>query len=75
MPLCDGTIDKATDFVRGRKYKILLEIQRLLVFLQEADTRAWSTEALTKSFGWGAGQGQEQQDIFELNRVLFDALE
>ena len=75
LPLCDGSLDKPTGFAEGRKYKFLLEVQRLLVFLQEADTRAWSTEELTKAFGWGGGQGQEQQDIHELNRVLFDALE
>jgi len=37
--------------------------------------RAWSTEDLTKSFGWESNQGQEQQDIHELNRVMFDAIE
>lgn len=43
--------------------------------LQEADTRAWSTADLTKSFGWQSNEGAEQQDIHELNRVLMDAIE
>jgi hypothetical protein len=37
--------------------------------------RAWSTEDLTKSFGWENKQASEQQDIHELNRVLFEAIE
>lgn len=47
----------------------------MFVMLQEADTRTWSTLDLTSSFGWGGNQGSEQQDIHELNRVLFDAIE
>ena len=43
--------------------------------LQEADKRAWSTEDLTKSFGWNNAEGQQQQDIQELNRILVEALE
>jgi ubiquitin C-terminal hydrolase len=47
----------------------------MLVMLQTADTRAWSTQDLTKSFGWSDNNGREQQDIHELNRVLVDAIE
>ena len=43
--------------------------------LQGADTRAWSTTELTESFGWKQGQGGNQQDIHELNRVLIDAID
>ena len=43
--------------------------------LQEADTRAWETTDLTKSFGWQQNQAGDQQDIHELNRVLLDAIE
>lgn len=43
--------------------------------LQSSDKRAWSTLDLTKSFGWTGNEGGEQQDIHELNRVLFDAIE
>lgn len=53
----------------------MFEIQRLLVMLQTADVRAWSTEDLTKSFGWKQNEGQQQQDIHELNRILFEAIE
>ena len=54
---------------------MLFQIQRLLVMLQTANVRAWSTEDLTKSFGWENKQAGEQQDIHELNRVLFEAIE
>jgi hypothetical protein len=54
---------------------MLFEIQRMLVMLQEADTRSWSTTDLTKSFGLQNNEGAEQQDIHELNRVLMDAIE
>ena len=30
---------------------------------------------MTKSFGWQGNEGGQQQDIHELNRVLFEALE
>ena len=60
LPLCDGSIVKPTDFVKGNKRKILLEIQRLFVMLQSTDRKACSTLDLTKSFGWGAGDGQQQ---------------
>ena len=43
--------------------------------LQEANSRAWSTEELTTSFGWKDNQGSQQQDIHELNRVLMDFVE
>jgi ubiquitin carboxyl-terminal hydrolase 40 len=75
LPLCEGTIDKRSDFVKGKKGAMLFEIQRLLVMLQSAQVRAWSTEDLTKSFGWASNEGQEQQDIHELNRVMFEAIE
>jgi len=63
LPLCDGSITKPTNFVKGGKRKMLLEIQRLFVMLQATDRKACSTLDLTKSFGWGAGDGQQQQDI------------
>jgi ubiquitin carboxyl-terminal hydrolase 40 len=75
LPLCEGHIEHKTKFVKGKKGEMLFQIQRLLVMLQTADVRAWSTEDLTKSFGWENKQGQEQQDIHELNRVMFDAIE
>jgi len=75
LPLCEGTLEHKTDFVKGGKRKGLLEIQRLFVMLQCADRKACSTQDLTKTFGWHAGEGQQQQDIQELNRILFEAIE
>ena len=43
--------------------------------MQCGDTRAVSTELLTKSFGWKDNAGQQQQDIHELNRILFEGIE
>lgn len=54
---------------------MLFEIQRLCVFLQEVNKKAWSTKDLTQSFGWHGGEAQQQQDIQELNRILFEAIE
>jgi len=59
LPLCDGSLDKLTEFVKGGKRKMLLEIQRLCVFLQEVNKKAWSTKDLTHSFGWHGGEAQQ----------------
>ena len=75
LPLCDGSLNKPTEFVKGGKRKMLFEIQRLCVFLQEVNKKAWSTKDLTQSFGWYGGEAQQQQDIQELNRILFEAIE
>ncbi|EFA79650.1 peptidase C19 family protein [Heterostelium album PN500] len=58
---------------RGRV--LAYELQRLFSFLQVGEVRAISTEDLTKSFGWYGSEASEQQDIHELNRILFDAVE
>lgn len=58
LPLSEGTLANATNFVKGGKRKMLLEIQRLFVMLQCSDRKACSTQDLTKSFGWGSGDGQ-----------------
>jgi hypothetical protein len=61
LPLCDEAIDKQVQFGMSKKsHKMLFEIQRMLVMLQEADTRSWSTTDLTKSFGWQNNEGAEQ---------------
>ena len=75
LPLSEGTLENATTYVKGGKRKMLLEIQRLFVMLQSANRRSYSTESLTQSFGWGQGEGMQQQDVHEFNRVLFDAIE
>lgn len=51
------------------------QLQRLFVNLQTSDMRAIETDALTKSFGWTGMQAFEQQDVEEMSKILFDALE
>lgn len=51
------------------------QLQRLFVNLQTSDLRAIETDALTKSFGWTGMQAFEQQDVEEMSKILFDALE
>eukprot|EP01133_Synstelium_polycarpum_P005728 gene5728-6625_t len=59
-----------------RKGRVLAyELQRLFSLLQMGDVAAISTEDLTRSFGWIGGEAGQQQDIHELNRILFDAVE
>ncbi|ELR17377.1 UBA/TSN domain containing protein [Acanthamoeba castellanii str. Neff] len=58
-----------------KKRKIPMELQRLFARMQAADVDAVSTESLTESFGWQGREMFEQQDVHELNRVLFDAIE
>lgn len=54
----------------------MLNIQKLFVMLQHQDSRAVSTEELTKTFGWGNNNEQSQQhDVQELNRLFFDLIE
>eukprot|EP01105_Mastigella_eilhardi_P025129 TRINITY_DN6729_c0_g1_i2.p1 TRINITY_DN6729_c0_g1~~TRINITY_DN6729_c0_g1_i2.p1 ORF type:complete len:996 (+),score=234.19 TRINITY_DN6729_c0_g1_i2:275-2989(+) len=59
----------------GDAAPIPFELQRLFAFLQCANQVALSTEALTDSFGWQRSQAAEQQDVHELNRLLFEAME
>jgi ubiquitin C-terminal hydrolase len=54
---------------------IPLALQRLLTRLQSSSERAVSTGDLTASFGWNSNEAFQQQDVHELNRVLFDAIE
>ena len=68
-------MDKFTTFLSGKRREILFNIQRLFVLLQEEDSRAISTEQLTKAFGWHNNEEMQQQDVQELNRVLFDTIE
>ena len=51
------------------------QLQRLFVNLQTSELRAIETDALTKSFGWTGMQAFEQQDVDEMSKILFDALE
>ncbi|KAA0189256.1 Ubiquitin carboxyl-terminal hydrolase 47, partial [Fasciolopsis buskii] len=51
------------------------QLQRLFVQLCVTSHSAVSTLGLTTSFGWQASEVFQQQDIHELCRVMFDALE
>ena len=57
------------------EYCIPLQLQKLFGMLQLSSSRSVSTEALTKSFGWEGNERFQQQDVQELCRVLFEALE
>jgi len=54
---------------------IPLQLQRLFGMLQLSRSKSVETVALTKSFGWEGSEVFQQQDVQELCRVLFDALE
>lgn len=54
---------------------IPFQLQRLFGLLQLSKSKATDTIALTNSFGWGGSEVFQQQDVQELTRVLFDALE
>ncbi|XP_066543373.1 ubiquitin carboxyl-terminal hydrolase 40 isoform X2 [Amia ocellicauda] len=54
---------------------IPLELQKLFAHLLLLDQLAASTTDLTDSFGWSSNEEMSQQDVQELNRILFSALE
>ncbi|KAG5833160.1 hypothetical protein ANANG_G00272910 [Anguilla anguilla] len=54
---------------------IPLQLQRLFAQLLLVDQQAASTADLTDSFGWSNSEESSQQDVQELNRILFSALE
>ncbi|KAF4111915.1 ubiquitin carboxyl-terminal hydrolase 40 [Onychostoma macrolepis] len=54
---------------------IPLELQRLFCHLLLVDEQTASTTDLTDSFGWTNNEEMGQQDVQELNRILFSALE
>uniref|UniRef100_A0A1A8RYU3 Ubiquitin carboxyl-terminal hydrolase n=1 Tax=Nothobranchius rachovii TaxID=451742 RepID=A0A1A8RYU3_9TELE len=54
---------------------IPLQLQRLFTRLLLVNQQSASTTDLTDSFGWNSSQGTNQQDVQELNRILFSALE
>jgi len=85
LPLCvssssltknkEGDIDHPSEFVKGKRRRLLFAIQKLFVLLSEVNERAISTQELTTAFGWEGNESLQQQDVQELNRVLFDVLE
>lgn len=54
---------------------IPFQLQKLFARLNQRYFSSESTEDLTKSFQWGYSQVNEQHDIQELCRVLFNAME
>jgi ubiquitin carboxyl-terminal hydrolase 47 len=54
---------------------IPLQLQKLFYRLQEPLRRVEETKNLTKSFQWNSNDVYIQQDIQELCRVLFEAIE
>lgn len=54
---------------------IPLQLQKLFGYLAFGKNKSVDTVALTKSFGWEGSEVFQQQDVQELTRVLFDALE
>lgn len=43
--------------------------------MQEMNTRSVTTEPITSAFGWEQSENSQQQDVQELNRLLFDLIE
>lgn len=54
---------------------IPLQLQKLFAKLLLLDQDSINTSELTDSFGWTGNEGFQQQDVQELNRILFGALE
>jgi hypothetical protein len=65
----------ASETVWPSPIKVLILIYFPLLTLSISNTRSVDTIALTKSFGWEGSEVFQQQDVQELCRVLFDALE
>ena len=60
----------------GRRVRrIPLELQKLFARMLHADSAAMALNDLTASFGWARQQEVIQQDVNELNRVLFTAID
>ena len=57
------------------EFCIPLQLQKLFGYLQLSSLKAVDTVALTRSFGWEGSEVFQQQDVQELMRVMFDALE
>jgi len=53
----------------------MLALQKLFVELKAVNLRSMSTETLTQAFHWYNSEETVQQDVQELNRVLFDLFE
>eukprot|EP01105_Mastigella_eilhardi_P015203 TRINITY_DN3461_c0_g1_i7.p1 TRINITY_DN3461_c0_g1~~TRINITY_DN3461_c0_g1_i7.p1 ORF type:complete len:696 (-),score=171.25 TRINITY_DN3461_c0_g1_i7:78-2165(-) len=59
----------------GSKHVITKELQKLFARMQAGKWASTETRALTLSFGWTEADAFQQQDVQELLRVLFEALD
>ncbi|CAD8126154.1 unnamed protein product [Paramecium sonneborni] len=76
LPLCKETIENSANLAQNEsRNRFLLEFQKLFIQLQNLQSKATSTEALTSSFGWNDGQQMWQQDVSDANKVLFETLD
>lgn len=50
-------------------------LQKLFAEMRMVSLRSTSTLPLTQAFRWYNNEESEQQDVQELNRILFDILE
>ncbi|CAF0972981.1 unnamed protein product [Adineta steineri] len=55
--------------------KIIVELQRLFAEMLLLNQQACSSIRLTDSFGWQSNEAIDHQDVHELNRLLFDAVQ
>ncbi|CAF1176605.1 unnamed protein product [Rotaria sordida] len=55
--------------------KIIVELQRLFAEMLLLNQQACSSIRLTDSFGWQSNEAIDHQDVHELNRLLFDAIQ
>ncbi|CAF1340533.1 unnamed protein product [Rotaria magnacalcarata] len=55
--------------------KIIVELQRLFAEMLLLNQQACSSIRLTDSFGWQSHEAIDHQDVHELNRLLFDAIQ
>ncbi|CAF4003627.1 unnamed protein product [Adineta steineri] len=55
--------------------KIIVELQKLFAEMLLLNQQACSSIRLTDSFGWQSNETIDHQDVHELNRLLFDAIQ
>jgi ubiquitin carboxyl-terminal hydrolase 40 len=76
LPLCVDTPQTPSDFLpESPQRQVVYALQELFAKLQMSDQRALSTRALTDSFNWTGADVVVQQDVQELNKVMFDVIE
>lgn len=76
LPLCSNDPYTPSDFLPdGQQRNLVFALQELFAKLNLSDERALSTRALTDSFNWTGADVVVQQDVQELNRVLFNVIE